>query len=348
MKEITKPILIPDLKSGVLDPAQFPIRIGILGCANIVQKHIIAALKEVPACRLAAIASRDQAKGEQWARKFGCRQESYENLLRSPNIDAVYLPLPVGLHKEWVIKAALAGKHILCEKSLADNFLSVQEMVRICQEKQLHLYENFMCDYHPQHQEVISLIENKKIGKEVLFSGSFGFPPLEAVNIRYQKNLGGGALNDVGTYLLFMSRKIFNCEPETVTAQLEFQENEVDIRGHAFLEFPGARAAFISFGFDNFYQNNYTIWGEQGLIKVQRAYSIPPDMKPEVEVHMGNSSTRLDLAAANHFVLIFSNFCEAIRQNRPPRYAHLLAQARAMEALRISARENRKVRLSEI
>src|SRR3989338_7038345 len=141
------------------------VRLGILGCASIVEKQIVPALREVDSCMLVAIASREAAKAKEWAQRFGCEfEDSYESLLQRKDIDAVYIPLPVGMHKEWVIKAAMAGKHILCEKSLAENFNLVQEMVRVCQERGVHLFENFMCNYHPQHEKVISLIESGELG----------------------------------------------------------------------------------------------------------------------------------------------------------------------------------------
>ncbi len=333
------------------------VRLGIVGCANIVEKQIAAALKEVTSCQLIAIASRDPQKAKAWGERLGCGYESsYENLLRRKDIDAVYIPLPVSLHKEWVLKAAVVGKHILCEKSLAESYESVKEMVQACQQNNVHLFENFMCHYHPQHKKVQELIAKGELGQVVLFQGAFGFPPLDEKNIRYSKELGGGALNDAGTYPLFMSRKLFGDEPEKVTCRLSYQnkdqnkekKHDIDIQGNAFLEFPLGKTAFISFGFNNFYQNNYSLWGETGLLHVTRAYSIPPSMKPEVELQKQGGSQHLDLPAANHFVLIFSAFCDAILQNREPDYQPLLAQARAMEALRLSAKEERTVRLGEI
>ena len=325
------------------------VRLGIIGCANIVEKYIISAVHEVKSCQLVAIASRDPEKAKDWAKRFGCGYEnSYEDLLRREDIDAVYLPLPVGLHKEWGIKAANAGKHVLCEKSLAESFDSVKKMVFACQNKGLHLYENFMCNYHPQHEKVIYLINSNEIGKPFLFRGAFAFPPLHENNIRYSKELGGGSLNDAGAYPLFMARKIFANEPEAVTCRLQYQGQMVDIQGNALLEFPHERSALISFGFNNFYQNNYSVWGETGLITVGRAYSLPPEMKPEVELQKQGFSQKVEVKAANHFVLLISAFCEAIGSDMKPDYSSLLLQARAMEALRVSAREGRKVRLSEI
>lgn len=323
------------------------IRLGILGCANIVEKFA-SALKEVPSCTLVAIASRDPQKAKSWAEKFSCSHEpSYDALLRRNDIDAVYIPLPIGLHKEWAVKAAKAGKHVLCEKSLAESYAAVQEMVSVCQEERVHLFENFMCDYHPQHEKVLSLMKSGEVGKVFLFEGMFGCPPFNPTNIRYSKILGGGALNDLGTYPLFMSRKLFKAEPKAVTCRLHFISG-VDVRGSALVEFDQGREALISFGFNNFYQNKYSVWGETGIIHVKRAYSIPPTMRPEVELQKQGSIQNVEVAAANHFVFIIAAFCNAIGSGKKPDYAPLLSQARAMEALRLSAEGKRTVSLSEI
>ncbi len=341
------------------------IRFGILGCANIVNRSVGFALLETSCCKLVAIASRDVHKAKEFAVRFHCEyEESYDALLRREDIDAVYIPLPDGLHKEWVIKAARAGKHIICEKSLAESYDAVKEMVLVCRSQGVHLFENFMVNYHPQHQRVFSLIQSGEIGKMVLFQGMFGCPGFDVGNIRYSKLLGGGALNDMGTYPLFMSRKLFAAEPDAVTCTLEFKGgsceegscNEVgvstdagvDVSGSALLEFPNHKTALISFGFHQFYQNNYSMWGSEGLIRVNRAYSIPADMKPDVELQKQGGSQRIEVDAANHFVLLISAFCEAIGSDMKPDYSPLLLQARAMEALRRSAREGRTVRLSEI
>ena len=153
-----------------------------------------------------------------------------------------------------------------------------------------------------------------------------------------------------------MARKMFG-EPLAVTAILNIDsESNVDVHGSVLLEFPMQKTGLLSFGFDNVYQNNYSIWGTKGLIKVSRAYSIPPDLNPPVEVltneHMKETNISLDLPAANHFELFFRDFCDSILQKderkREIMYERLLAQGKVLEAIRISARENRKEVLSEL
>lgn len=333
------------------------VRIGILGCANVAGKYAIKAFQAIDNAEVAAIASRDYTKAKEWGKKFGVEAaSSYDELLQRKDIDAVYIPLPIGLHQEWALKAADAGKHVLCEKSLSDSFASVKKMVEYCRSKKVVLYENFMCDYHPQHALAKSSVAQGNIGDPLVFKGYFGFPPFPKTSFRYNSELGGGSLNDAGAYTVFMARKMFG-EPVSVTARLTVDpETKVDLQGSAFLEFSESKVGFLSFGFNNVYQNKYSLWGTKGKITVNRAYSIPPDMKPQVELlkneNLLETVTTLDLPAANHFELIFHDFCETILSKNTGKtllvYQQLLSQAKVLEAVRISSRENRKVLLSEV
>lgn len=329
--------------------------VGIIGCANIARKYAIRALQALPAVGEIVIASRDPLKSQAFSEEFGIgTRDSYAALIADPIVDAVYVPLPVGLHEEWVVRAASSKKHVLCEKSLAPSFASAKRMVDVCRANGVLLFEDFMCDYHPQHQAVLSLIREGAIGDPLMFKGYFGFSGLDRGNVRYQKDLGGGSLNDAGAYPVFMARKMLGSEPISVTCALNRDPSfGVDTRGSAYLEFPSAKAALVGFGFANFYQNNYSIWGSGGKISVDRAYSIQPAMKPSVVVEAqesgGGGRRTVDVPPANHFELLFSDFCETVlsddRVKKEATYGQLLSQARALEAMRISSNRGRAVRL---
>ncbi len=329
------------------------VKIGILGCANIVKKYAIKSFQSIPNAEVVSIASRDYNKAKDWAAQYGIQaEESYDALLANNNIDAVYIPLPIGLHKEWVLKSAAAKKHVICEKSLAESFASVKEIVNYCKSNGIILYENFMCDYHPQHEKVLSLIKDGSIGKPFVFQGYFGFPLRNKDDIRYNKDLGGGSLNDLGAYTVFMARKILLDEPVAVTSKLSYVDG-IDLSGTAQLEFSDGKIGLVAFSFDAVYQNNYSVWGDKGIITVGRAYGIPPDMKPNLELlvneNLKESRTSIEVPAANHFELIFSDFCDKIlNKNSIDIYSKLLSQARALEAVRISSKDNRKVYVKEI
>lgn len=328
------------------------IRVGILGCANIAEKYAIAAFKSLPAVEVVAIASRDRAKAEECAARHGLEAETYESLVDRKDIDAIYSPLPVGLQEEWVLKAAAAGKHIIAEKSITHSLASAERMVDACRAKGVALYENFVPEFHPQHASVLSLIEEGAIGTPRVWNGAYGFPPFPPGDIRYRADLKGGALNDCGCYTVFMARKIMRQEPIAVTCTLESDGKEVDIRGSALLEFENGEA-LMSFGFDHLYQNTYSVWGSKGMVRTNRAYALPPTFVPSVELitNDGTKETQkiIDIPAANQFALSFDFFCSVVAEGDKDKfedmYARILRQAAVLEAMRISAREGKRVQL---
>lgn len=333
------------------------VKIGILGCANFSKRYGIPSFRAIPNAEIVSISSRNIQKAEEWAKEYNIpTAESYDSLINNPNVDAVHVPLPNSEHKEWILKAVRAGKHVICEKSLAVSFADAKEIVEECKKNGVVLYEDFMCDYHPQHQAVLSLIEEGKIGNVSVFRSFFGFPKMNADNIRYDKSLDGGVLNENGAYVLFMARKIIGKEPISVTTTLHYEE--VDMRGTMTLDFGSGVTALLAFDLDAVYQNNYSVWGSKGMIHVNRAYSIPSDMKPDIECitneNLAEKKEKLDVPATNQFELIFSDFCETILHKKEKSekinttYEKILNQAKSLECARISARENRKVELSEI
>ncbi len=336
------------------------VKIGILGCADIAKRYAIKAFQSIDNCEVVSIASRDPVKAKEWALDFNIQaEESYDSLLNNKDIDAVYIPLPVGLHKEWTLKAVATGKHIICEKSLAGDFESAKKMVDACRVGGVVLYENFMSDLHPQHEKIMSLIKSGDIGKIFVFRGFFGFPPLNKDNIRYDKKLGGGCLNDAGAHIIFMARKIFGQEPISVACNLiEDEKLGVDIQGTAMLEFPDERVALVAFSFCSAYQNNYSVWGSEAVINVKQAYSIGPEMKPVIEIvktkNYEEISTIIDAPIANQFEMIFHDFCDTIlrQKNRSEKinntYSRILDQAKVLEAMRRSSQEKRMVKIEEI
>src|SRR3989344_3921730 len=178
-------------------------------------------------------------------------------------------------------------------------------------------------------------------------------------NFRYNKDLGGGSLNDAGAYGVFMSRKIFDREPISVTSNLFYdKENGVDMRGEALLDFGEGKSALLAFNFDAVYQNNDSVWGQKGVVSIARAYAIPPNVKPEIELitneNLKETKTQIDVPPANHFELASHDFCDTVlhKENRKEKilsiYEKILNQAKVLEAIRLSASENRKVQLSEI
>src|SRR5579872_4995402 len=174
-------------------------RWGILGTARINRKFV-AGLRTVGHA-IAIVGSRDPERGRAAAAEYGAaRAGSYDDVLGAADVDAVYISLPNSLHVEWTLRAAAAGKHVLCEKPMATNAADCGRMVAACERSGVHLVEAFMYRYHPQWRRVRDAIGNGTIGEPRLVRAAFGFVLRDPRNIRLIGELGGGALMDVGCY----------------------------------------------------------------------------------------------------------------------------------------------------
>jgi len=326
------------------------VRVGILGCANIAGKYAIAAFKSLPNVELVAIASREKAKAEEWAARHGLEAETYDSLVARDDLDVIYSPLPVGLQEEWALRVAAAGKHMICEKSTTYSLESAKRMVDAFKQNNLALYENFAPEFQPQHEKVLSLIKEGAIGTPHVWNGQYGFPPFPKGDIRYSSELKGGALNDCGCYTVFMARKILQAEPVAVTCTLNTDGHDVDVAGSALLEFEEG-TALMSFGFNHLYQNTYSVWGSKGMVRTDRAFAVPPSFVPTVELvtNDGTKDTReaIEIPAADRFALSFDFFCKAVAANDTDAfqdmYDRIMRQASVLEAMRVSAREGKRV-----
>ncbi len=315
------------------------LRIGVLGCANIARRSVIPAIKSIADFELVAIASRTKVKAEQFALEFDCEAiEGYQNLLDRNDIDVVYMPLPTGLHEEWVAKALEAGKHIHVEKSLAMNYQSAIKMVSLAKEKGLLIMENFMFLYHHQHDFVKGLIKQGEIGELRCFRSSFGFPPLDQNNFRYNKELGGGALLDAAAYTVRASQLFLGDDIKVEAATLNTMNTDVDLFGGAYLKSPNGMFAEVAFGFDNFYQCNYEIWGSKGKIIVPRSFTPGAEFKPVITLEQQGDTINYEIEAENHFVNILNEFKRCVLENDfEPKYSEILNQSRLLQELKDKA-----------
>lgn len=280
-------------------------KVGIIGCANIAIRSLLPAFFSSDRFVIAAIASRNLDKAIDLAVMYSCRAYgSYEELLLDNEIDIIYLPLPTGLHYEWILKSLHKGKHVISEKSLATSFQEVNRLTELATEKNLLLFENFQFRFHSQHQWVKELLQRNELGEIRCFRSSFGFPPfLDSHNIRYSKDLGGGSLLDAGAYTLKALQVVLpNYFFELKAASL-YQPccSEVDLWGGVYLDCKEGVVAELSFGFDNYYQCNYEIWGNKGKLIVTRAFTAPANLKPIVILEKQDCRQEIPLPEDDHF-----------------------------------------------
>lgn len=314
------------------------INIGILGCASIAEKSVIPAIKKLESrFNIVAIASRSFSKAKVFAELFNCIPvDGYDKLL-DENIDAVYIPLPTGLHHEWVIKALNKKKHVYVEKSIAMTVESAQEMVNIAKKNQMALMEGYMFQYHHQHTIVKKLINDFEIGEIRSFRSSFGFPPLQKQNFRYNKSLGGGALLDAGGYPLRAANFILGNNFEVVAATLYNDPiTGVDIFGNAMLINKSGVAAHISFGFDNYYQCIYELWGSLGKLLVCKAFTPKKDEITYIILEKSGHSEKIEIEPFDQFEAAFLSFHDKIlnSSNREEEYNNILLQCKSLDQIR--------------
>jgi predicted dehydrogenase len=199
------------------------LRFGILSTAKIAREHVIPALLDAGNCVVTAISSRDLERGRETAQRFGISEVhgSYEALLASPNVDAVYIPLPTSQHVEWAVRAAEAGKHVLVEKPLALKAEQIDAVIAARDKAGVVVSEAFMVFYHPQWRKVRELIAGGAIGKLRRIDGAFTYANRDPGNMRNQLALGGGALADIGVYPVVTARLATGMEPKRVRATVE-------------------------------------------------------------------------------------------------------------------------------
>jgi len=280
------------------------INIGILGCANIAQRFIIPALKELDEFNIVGIASRNTEKVNHVTKTFNIKPFYSYNSLLEDKIDAIYIPLPNSMHYEWIKKSLKKNINVLVEKSMACSYEEVIELNNIANTKNLVLLENFQFRFHSQLEYIKELIQSQKIGELRNIRTSFGFPPFaDSDNIRYKEELGGGALLDAGAYPLKITQIFLGKDIYVDSASLEYpMDKEVDIWGSAYIKQKnGNLATQIAFGFDNFYQNNLELWGSKGKIVANRIFTAAPGFEPTIEVETNDGKEVVTLKADHHF-----------------------------------------------
>jgi predicted dehydrogenase len=266
------------------------LRWGVLGVANIAVVKVIPAMQRGQWSEVAAIASRDLAKAQRAARELGIPKAygSYEALLADPEIDAIYNPLPNHLHVPWSIKAAEAGKHVLCEKPIGLSVAEAKQLRDARDRTGVKIGEAFMVRTHPQWLKALDLVRNGSIGNLRSILGFFSYSLEDPTNIRNIFEAGGGGLMDIGCYPIFSSRFIFGAEPRRVLGLVERDpQMKVDRLTSAILDFPAGQSIFTC-GTQLVPYQRVQIFGTSGRIEIEIPYNAPPDRPCRIFVDDGN------------------------------------------------------------
>lgn len=322
-----------------------PLRIGILGTAKIA-RAFIAGVAPSEKVTVTAVAGRDFDKTRAFAEETGVGRvlPSYDALLADPEVDAVYNPLPNSLHAEWSIRAAEAGKHVLCEKPLAVTARQAEAMFDAARRHGVRLVEAFPYRSQPQTLKLKELLNGNAIGPVRLVRASFGFTIVDPDNIRFDPTLGGGALYDGGVYPVNLVRMIAGTLPARVHAIARWTERGVDRSLVASLEFPDGLLAQISCGFDSAVHRHALIAGENGVIETTFANHFPPARPATLSIKRGVAwdapTDIIETPPTNGFLAEAESFAEFVRGGswNGTTEAESLDTLRILEAILESAR----------
>jgi xylose dehydrogenase (NAD/NADP) len=287
---------------------------GILGCGWIATAAIAPAIAASSNGRLVAIASRDPKTASEKARQLGASRAyaPYEAMLEDREVDAVYIGLPNGLHEEWAIRCAEAGKHVLCEKSLAMSTEAARKMRKAFDARHLRLVEAFMYRHHPQWRLVRDLVSSGWLGQLRLARSSFAGTIPRGADHRWSKVLGGGALWDLTCYGVDAARYVLGAEPQRVTAFADAHTPEgVDRSSQALLEFPGGVVASAAGSLSASPDQSFVVIGSDGTLELQRPFA-PGRGATHVTKRRGEEVQRVEVPGADHFLLQIEHFAALV------------------------------------
>ena len=323
---------------------------GILGVADIAVKRVIPAMQRGEWSQVVAIASRDLKRAQQAAEQLGIRKAygSYEDLLADPEVEAIYNPLPNHLHVPWSIKAAEAGKHVLCEKPIS---LTVEEAISLLRTRDrtgVKIEEAFMVRAHPQWRSVLELIRGGRIGEVRSMMGYFSYYLPDPQNIRNILDYGGGALMDIGCYLVYTSRLVFGEEPTRVLGLIEADpEMRTDVLTSVMLHFPSGQSVFTC-GTQIVPYQRVQILGTKRRIEIEIPFNAPPDRPCRILIDdgvdlSGRGAEILEFEVCNQYTIQGDLFSKSIRQGTelPVPLEGSVRNMAVIEALFRSARSDR-------
>jgi predicted dehydrogenase len=319
-------------------------------------KKVIPGMQKGNWCEIAAIASRDRRKAEAAAHELGIPKAygSYEELLADPEIEVIYNPLPNQLHVPWSIKAAEAGKHVLCEKPLSLTIAEAKALLAVRSRAGVKIGEAFMVRTHPQWLRARELVRSGRIGRLRSIAGFFSYFNQDPANIRNILECGGGALMDIGCYPITVSRFIFSEEPLRVVGLTERDPDmKIDRLTSALLEFPSGQSTFTCSTQLVPYQR-VQLFGTTGRIEIEIPFNAPNDRPCRISIDdgqdvFGSGVTKETVPTCDQYMLQCDLFSRAVREEGevPVSVEDAVKNMAVIEAIFRSAESRRWEELAE-
>ncbi len=317
-----------------------PLRWGVLSTANIGRRAVIPALQASPTNTVVAVSSRDARAATAFAADTGAPRAygSYADLLADEDVQAVYVPLPNALHAEWTVRAAEAGKHVLCEKPLAESAAACVRMHAAADAAGVHLMEAFMYRHHPRTRHLLALVHGGSLGELRWIRASFSFAVRDPANVRLSAELAGGALMDVGCYGVDVARALAGTEPTEAQAHAAWAPSGVDETLVGSLRFEGGLVAQIACSLAAHRTEMVEVVGSEGRVTVARAF-LPGVEACEIVVDRdGQPPERIAFEGVDQYRLMVEHFEGSVRSGETPAWGQDAAlNLRAIEGLLASA-----------
>ncbi|MGN6871967.1 MAG: Gfo/Idh/MocA family protein [Solirubrobacteraceae bacterium] len=308
------------------------VKWGIISTAHI-NRLFLEGARTADGVEIHAVASRDRARGEEYARQndIAKAHRSYEELLQDPDVEAVYIPLPNSMHVEWSIRALQNGKHVLCEKPLSRRTQDVERAFDAAEQHGRLLMEAFMWRHHPQTAKLTELLGQGAVGRIRVIRAAFGFVAQNQTNVRLQAGLDGGGLMDVGCYCVSATRLIAG-EPERVSAEQSLGGDGVDVAFAATMRHANDIISHFDCGLALDSRDLLEIVGDAGSLKLDDPWHC---RNPGIDLTRDGATESIEIEKANSYGLEAENFSKAIRGNAAPLLDRndATGQARTIEAL---------------
>jgi predicted dehydrogenase len=332
------------------------VRYAVVGLGYISQAALLPAFSHArDSSELTALVSGDPGKLRKIARKYGVKNtysyEQYADCLNSGEIDAVYIGLPNHMHRAYAESAAQAGVHILCEKPMALDEADCEAMVEAAEKADVKLMVAYRLHLEAGNLYAIDLVHSGKIGDPRIFSSVFS-QQVKAGNSRLKKDVGGGALYDMGIYCINAARYLYKAEPTEVFAwnlnSGDTRFNEIPEMTSALMRFPEDRVAYFTSSFGAADRSVYEVVGTKGSLRMEPAYDMTGDFKAEISI--GDRLARKTFKSRDQFAAELVYFSDCVINNKEPEPSGRegLADVRIIEAMQKSATTNRPVSMTPV
>lgn len=298
------------------------VRWGVLSTARIGRNAVTPAIQKSHNGRVQAVASRSMENARAYASELDIPRAhgSYEALLADSEIDVVYVPLPNALHKEWVVRAAEAGKHVLCEKPLALDPIECSEMQAAADANGVKLMEAFMYRFHPRSRDAFEIAASDRLGKVRSIRSAFSFKLRAADDIRRDPELGGGSLMDVGCYCVNVTRSLLGREPEAVQAFARIGPSGVDEELFATLRFEGGVHAQFHCALSLPRHEEVLVIGDRARLVWPRSF-LPGEDPVELQIETSEEVETIRHDGVDEYQLMVEHFADCVLEDRTPRYS---------------------------